>query len=936
MTELKQFEDNKVFLWGLKQASSKLLKEFDKGNKNPFSIAHKKEKEEEPKETIKKTKKEPKKEIKREFDLNEDYGIKDLDFLNAEYDRIEEELNNARGDEEERLMDLQEKLTDLIDGLMAMKKVSGGRLVKGSKEAKEFGQRMKEAREAKRQQNAPKIEEEKKKKETEKQAKQEAKVAKRKPWYYLGDIPKGYREANEDEAIKANKVSEYGKYTVDKTKYDIYQKYKILPSTLLTQTELNLNLSIAKRKALRALEDIEIYEAKMGTPKYGDKFKWKLEEAKEDYKLLNKVYNALLKLAFTRANKPFTKVVLKLPPKPEIKYTPTDLSKFKPLPKPIDPRTGKPVEDYNPDKKEKNKYYFKRGSEELILNDTHFKNNILKSKIAKKLFEKHIIIPSEYYSPDDYEKYHYKLVSKGTGIFDSLKDLGIYKEYRTPMENITKPLFDPLIDVNYSSTDFTKKAKEILKFVGDKPLVNITIQRVPVPETLKSMINIVSQGEFKKRLDELPYDDLYHLSLIMTTNDNKIFSIEKNDVVNLDMPPPKQNKPLLKKVDNLPSGITVNQMINNYISKKGRESFFIYDGATNNCQNFVLNMLKMSNIGNDEDYELIKQKTDAIFEDLEGTKGVMKGITDFSGRLRGLFGGDINSLKNKRILNDISMLKKGNISQKILDSDSDSDSSSSSSSDDDSISKIKKMIKKIKMAKKGKGLRTLHHVGQEEPEHKGGALSDYLNPIKNALKTSWNKQPETKEEREATKFIVKDLMPAFSQVAEIVAPPVGKVASKTSEILSKHYGMGFKPKETVHIDINSHNVKDGEYTMGDGLKKKKRRGRPRKVQKIEVIHKLPFESELSKTTNASLNQLINARNQADMLNFQTNISDMAKYIKDDMQGQIKKLKYERDFLRDTNPYMQGAVGGYGVKKRFVKGSQEAKDHMAKIRAMKKK
>ena len=59
-------------------------------------------------------------------------------------------------------MDLQEKLTDLIDGLMAMKKVSGGRLVKGSKEAKEFGQRIKEAREAKRQQNAPKIEEEKK------------------------------------------------------------------------------------------------------------------------------------------------------------------------------------------------------------------------------------------------------------------------------------------------------------------------------------------------------------------------------------------------------------------------------------------------------------------------------------------------------------------------------------------------------------------------------------------------------------------------------------------------------------------------------------------------------------------------------------------------------------------------------------------------------
>ena len=100
-------------------------------------------------------------------------------------------------------------------------------------------------------------------------------------------------------------------------------------------------------------------------------------------------------------------------------------------------------------------------------------------------------------------------------------------------------------------------------------------------------------------------------------------------------------------------------------------------------------------------------------------------------------------------------------------------------------------------------------------------------------------------------------------------------------------------KEGVHIDINSHNNSDGEYSMeGDGVKKK-RRGRPKKsVKQVEIVPKLPYE-RFSHSKNPSAHQLL----------------ESAYYKK--MEGQ-------------------------GTKKRMVKGSPEAKEHMARIRAMKKK
>ena len=872
-SQKEQFKNNQVLLWGLKQANEDLLKEYDKGNKNPNSVSKKKSKksknesesesdEEMEESKVSKAKKSAKskktdvmpkveKKVVRKFNLDDEYTYKDLDFLNSEYDRIEELFGNVSPEEEDELMDLQDKLYNLIEGLTAMKELTekmegqgvyeeetdiesdlddepdyndkrliGGaierqlkkkeqseidgyekqieeleeaykkvkndakftkrnkitndisdlrvkirkiktlpkvefeierlkealknkeitksefedmkdgtersygisqldifrenkvkqsdyeknkdkilkikgelqmyvlsnprfdqeaynninnllgigkydeaekafnkfigkpepketkmvhttkaketkmvhttkaRIAKGSEEAKAIGQRLAEAR-RKKKEALEQTEEYKKKKEAEeaeKKAKEEEAYKKLKPWFYIGDIPKGYREATQEEAIQFRKVSEYGKYKVDSTMYEIFENYNILLSYNLTKFQVNLYLNLARKKAIKALEDIEINRDR-DDPRYTEaqkeKYNSKLELAKHDYKLMNKAYNWLLKQYVPN----YKKVNIQLPPKPEIKLTRNEVE-FVPQPKVvIDERTGKPVVYKNGieviEPEEPELLYFYRGSDELKLKPKFFDDNKhLKSKYAEKLYKKHILLPSKYYNEEDAKKY----------FFNPKETLGgaIIPSY------IKR--FIP-VDVDYKSTKFTRKVQAIIDNVGNEQIKSIVIERTPVPETIKTAINVISQGEFNKQLKDKNYDQLFHLRLIIHTDKNK-FSIEKNENINMDMNPSMTSNGESKTIF-INKHITLNEMIKNAVDRVGEKWFYTYDGVSNNCQDFCLVLLKSSNIGSSDDYIFIKQNTADLFVNMRATGKLMKNITDTYGKLRGFLGGDI-------------------------------------------------------------------------------------------------------------------------------------------------------------------------------------------------------------------------------------------------------------------------------------------------------
>ena len=301
-------------------------------------------------------------------------------------------------------MRLNKSKTNKTDDTIIEKKTTKARLIKGSEEAKEFGKKMAEMRALKKAQIEPVKEEPK---ETKKRV--------LKPWFYIGDIPSGYREASEDEAIEKNKVSKYGKYQVDEIKFRFWTEYHVLLSEGLTDNKLSMNLLLIKKKIIKTLKEIEILETKTQNPKHENKISsinTKLESEKYNSKLLHKGLNWLWRLYCKRNNKEYKKPIIKLEV-PDLKYTPTHSNEN------IEKKSN--FIDNVSENDEKNKdeviskdYAFNNDNLSVRIPSKAFDENmVLFPKYAKKLLKKNIILLPKFYTKEDQEKYFYKQSIEG-------------------------------------------------------------------------------------------------------------------------------------------------------------------------------------------------------------------------------------------------------------------------------------------------------------------------------------------------------------------------------------------------------------------------------------------------------------------------------------------------------------------------------------------
>lgn len=560
MSERKALENNEVMLWGQKQVSSELLKDYDKGNKNPKSKAKILKNGDTDKRIIRKAV------GKRIYNKKETYTIDDLDFLNKEYDRIEEEASKLTDfSKMDELVEVQDEIYELIQKLTKEKekqeeqeynepskttnvdyeeinklmvkleklredyiqsrgsvairekmeeveakieklgkvqkpvkigksvsvnnkiediplknmdyeiiekiiKLVGKGFKKGSPEAIAHAERMRKAREAKKapiqeviepviQKREGKarvqkgseeakalsrklIEAKKAKKEAKQKEEEETKrlealknpvKPKGRPWYYIGDIPKGYREATETEAIKNNKVSKYGKYGVDTDKYFLWINYEILLDEQKNQQEIIWTMNGLKRRIIKSLQDIIIFKSKTDNDKYESKkeeFNNKLVLEKEKRKYLQYGYDWYDKLLSKMKGINYTRNKIELPKVEYIEPTKNnEETRVLKSVRPIDPRTGKEAEvriyDESDEGKEEIKkdsdveLMFKKGDDIIGLSTKYFTENYkLKKGYSNKLIKKGIILAKKHYETEDYKNNVYHMV--GSGVYNKI------------------------------------------------------------------------------------------------------------------------------------------------------------------------------------------------------------------------------------------------------------------------------------------------------------------------------------------------------------------------------------------------------------------------------------------------------------------------------------------------------------------------------------
>lgn len=159
-------------------------------------------------------------------------------------------------------------------------------------------------------------------------------------------------------------------------------------------------------------------------------------------------------------------------------------------------------------------------------------------------------------------------------------------------------------------TELSASVRDILAKYGDKPITKAIIVRTPVSAAVKEALNVVSLGEFKKKLAAQPYDDIFHLFMLFTLSDGTTVSLEKNSIITMRVNPDRKGD---IREANPPEGLTLNEVMEATRKKMGKK-FIPYAANSNNCQNFILNVLRANNMDTPELDTFVKQDTNELFD----------------------------------------------------------------------------------------------------------------------------------------------------------------------------------------------------------------------------------------------------------------------------------------------------------------------------------
>lgn len=229
---------------------------------------------------------------------------------------------------------------------------------------------------------------------------------------------------------------------------------------------------------------------------------------------------------------------------------------------------------------------------------------------------------------------------KGGGIWDDVKKTAnkAVKAVSNAKDVVVKGVSKAVKDVGaYQNAvlngrdDYPPKCRKILRENGDAIITEMKIKRTPVPSILTSALSGLSFGQFGKNQKDAGYDTLFHLFLEMRTVNGRRLQVEKNEVINMDIDPAERPNTEMRTVKNVPQGMTFQQIMDNTQQKQGGK-YFLYSARDNNCQDYILAVLEANGCGDAEDYAFVKQDTKKLYDNLSGLRKISNTLTDLGGR----------------------------------------------------------------------------------------------------------------------------------------------------------------------------------------------------------------------------------------------------------------------------------------------------------------
>lgn len=176
-----------------------------------------------------------------------------------------------------------------------------------------------------------------------------------------------------------------------------------------------------------------------------------------------------------------------------------------------------------------------------------------------------------------------------------------------------------------------KAAGDLLDKVGDDIITSVEVVRVPVEKYATALMEGVSLGKFNNAMKESPYDTLFHLSLVL--NDRYVLQkcevIRFADGIGTVISPDSETMDVPIPSDVTEDELTFRDLFANTKEGMGDQAFTGYHARSNNCQDFVLGVLKYNSLSTPEVDSFVKQDAEQVFEKMPKYMGAMsKAMTD--------------------------------------------------------------------------------------------------------------------------------------------------------------------------------------------------------------------------------------------------------------------------------------------------------------------
>ena len=204
--------------------------------------------------------------------------------------------------------------------------------------------------------------------------------------------------------------------------------------------------------------------------------------------------------------------------------------------------------------------------------------------------------------------------------------------------------------------DFSNKIKKILKEYGNENIVSIRIGRRPINKLVEKAFNIISIGKWNELRNQYYYDKLFHLFLIITLQDGTKLSLEKNDIVNMNVNDSRCSESGVDciELEYPQNSITVNDLVKKPLDRIGKNDYFVYDPFKLNCQIFIKSVLETFGLYNSNINNFVYQDLTNIIKNLPFyVKWTGKAVTDISAFGKKISGAGVKN-HNKEDIEEIS------------------------------------------------------------------------------------------------------------------------------------------------------------------------------------------------------------------------------------------------------------------------------------------